>query len=331
VRILVYEFVTGGGLAGEPLPPGLVREADMILRALLTDLSEVRGVELLTTRDSRLGALSGAEVLTTWPEEDGLTCYQRGLVAAAAAWPTAPETSGVLERLASMTLKAGKLLLGCPPDAVRLSASKLRTAAVLAGAGIPAVPTFARASGMPTVPGRWVVKPDDGAGCDSTAVVPDWREAQQRLQAGNGRLVAQPWVEGDPRSLSLLCAGGQTLLLSVNRQRMRILNGHLSLVGLGVNAFQDPLGHYADLARGVVAAIPSLRGYVGIDFIQTAEGPMVLEVNPRLTTSYCGLRTALGVNIAAMVTELFGSSTLPAVLQKRANETVEIVMESAGD
>ena len=331
MRIFVYEFVTGGGLAGESLPPGLVREADMMLRALLADLSEVRGVKLLTTRDSRLGALSGTEVLTTRPDEDGVTCYQRGLAAAAAAWPTAPETSGVLERLASMTLKAGKLLLGCPPDAVRLSASKLRTAAVLTGAGIPAVPTFARASGMPTAPGRWVVKPDDGAGCDSTEVVPDWREAQQRLQAGNGRLVAQPWVEGDPRSLSLLCAGGQTLLLSVNRQRMRISNGHLSLVGLGVNAVQDPLGHHAELARAVVAAIPALRGYVGIDFIQTAEGPVVLEINPRLTTSYCGLRTALGVNVAEMVTELFGSSTLPAVFPRRANKTVEIVMEAAGD
>ena len=331
MRLFVYEFVTGGGLAGEPLPPSLVREADMMIRALLADLAEVRGVQLLTTRDPRIGAVDGAEVLTIRSGEDGLASYRRGLGAAAAAWPTAPETAGALEQLAQLTLRAGKLLLGSPPDAVRLSGSKLRTAAVLAGAGIPTVPTFSRASGMRPAPGRWVVKPDDGAGCEDTELVSDWREAQQRLQAGSGRLVAQPWVEGDPRSLSLLCSGGEALLLSVNRQRIRISNGRLSLVGLGVNAVADPSGHNGALARAVAAAIPTLHGYVGVDFIQTEEGPMVLEINPRLTTSYCGLRSALGVNVAELVVQLSRSGTLPAIPGHRAAQRIDLAVETPGD
>ena len=79
------------------------------------------------------------------------------------------------------------------------------------------------------------------------------------------------------------------------------------------------------------AAIPSLRGYVGIDFIQTEEGPMVLEINPRLTTSYCGLRSALGVNVADLVLQLFRSGTLPAITRRRAAERIDLAVETPGD
>jgi predicted ATP-grasp superfamily ATP-dependent carboligase len=47
-----------------------------------------------------------------------------------------------------------------------------------------------------------------------------------------------------------------------------------------------------------------LWGYAGIDFIDTDAGPLALEVNPRLTTSYAGLRRAMGINPALLVLEL---------------------------
>jgi biotin carboxylase len=111
---------------------------------------------------------------------------------------------------------------------------------------------------------------------------------------------------------------------------MRNRGDRLSLAGLSVNAVADPLGHYALLGRAVAGAIPGLRGYVGIDFIQTGEGPVVLEINPRLTTSFCGLRAALGVNVAGMVIDLFRSSSLPLMPPSQAGRTVELVAEGAG-
>lgn len=46
-------------------------------------------------------------------------------------------------------------------------------------------------------------------------------------------------------------------------------------------------------------AIPGLEGLFGIDILLTAEGPVVVEVNPRLTTAYAGLRRALGIQSGA--------------------------------
>ena len=75
----------------------------------------------------------------------------------------------------------------------------------------------------------------------------------------------------------------------------------LDLDGITVDALDDNQGIYAGLATSVAAALPGLRGYVGIDFIATDDGPVVLEINPRLTTSYCGLGAILGTNPAELI------------------------------
>jgi tyramine---L-glutamate ligase len=105
--------------------------------------------------------------------------------------------------------------------------------------------------------------------------------------------------------------------------------GGLSLAALNVNAIVEGFSEFAALAQRIAVAIPGLWGYVGVDFVQTADGPLVLEVNPRLTTSFCGLRAALGVNVAALVLDLWQSAA-PRHWQSRHRGTpVEITLERA--
>jgi len=304
VNIFVFELVTGGGLVAQPLPSGLAREGDRMLQALLDDLSRVSGVRVATSRDPRLPPLGGVRAITPAPGEDAFALYARGVALADAAWPIAPETDGALERLARDTLACGKILLGSRPEAVRVAASKRATALALESAGVPAVPTFGPSDRLPPLPGPWVVKPDDGAGCEGVLLMPDWRAAGDRLAGDHGRLVAQPWIEGRALSLSLVCCEGRVRLLSCNQQHVRVADGRPALAAITVNAVADGAGRLAELGRRIAAAIPGLWGYVGVDLVLADRGPVVLEVNPRLTTSYCGLRSALGINAAAMVLDL---------------------------
>lgn len=298
MRLLVYEHVTGGGMLSQSPPASLVREADLMLRALLRDFAN-QPVTLLTTRDPRLPPLEGVATLVPTAQEDGTALFSRALDQVDAAWPTAPETDGILESLARLTLMRGRVLVGCRPDAIAVAASKARTAATLAAAGIAAVPTFTSPDQVPDWPGPWVVKPDDGAGSDDTRRVADWTEARMRLTARPGHYVAQPWLAGVPLSLSLLCQGAGMELLAVNRQRVTIAAGVVRLEGLEVNAEPDADGRHLALARRIRDALPGLLGYVGVDLLATEHGPVVLEINPRLTTSYCALRAARGVNVGA--------------------------------
>jgi predicted ATP-grasp superfamily ATP-dependent carboligase len=330
VRIFVYEFVTGGGLGGEPLPSSLVREGDMMLQALLADLAALPGLDVFTSRDPRLAPLPGAYAIVPARGENTAHHFARGVKAADAVWPIAPETGGTLERLARDTIDLGRTLIGCRPDALRIAASKRATVAALARTGIPVVPTFVLGEDVPPLPGPWVVKPDDGAGCEDTRRLPDWRSARELLTSQSRRRVAQPWIEGDTLSLSLLCREGRALLLSCNRQHVRIVEGRLVLAGISVNAVTDHDRRFARLADKIAAAIPGLWGYVGVDLILAQYGPVVLEVNPRLTTSYSRLGSALDVNPAALVLDLLRPDGGPRWRSTAGGRVEEISLESAG-
>jgi predicted ATP-grasp superfamily ATP-dependent carboligase len=62
---------------------------------------------------------------------------------------------------------------------------------------------------------------------------------------------------------------------------------------------------YQNLIDQIAKALPELWGYIGIDLIETAEqGPLLLEINPRLTTSFVGIYPATGINVAEQVIQL---------------------------
>ena len=315
-------------MAGTPLPPSLLHEADLMVRTLLEELQACPGVDLHTTRDARLPPVPGIRAIPVRPADDPLAIVSRAIDAADAVWPTAPETGGALEHVATAVLQRGRILLGSRPEAVHVAGSKLATARALLAAGVPSVGTFAAPDDIPPLPGRWITKPDDGAGAEGARLAPDWRNARELLaESGRGQ-IAQPWIEGEALSLSLLCAAGESVLLSCNRQIVEVAGERIELRGIDVNALTDDSGAFARLGRAIAAAIPGLWGYVGVDLIMTERGAIVLEVNPRLTTSYCGLSHALGVSIAAEVLALLEAGTLAGRRPFSRGRTVHLTLEA---
>lgn len=316
MRILICEFVTGGGMpADEPIPTGLAREGDLMLRALVDDLLDVPGIDVVVTRDARLPPLPPrVRSITVGTPREARALWEDLAGAVDAAWPIAPETEGALERVSRLIEAAGCRLLNSRADAVAIAASKAATADILAAAGISVVPVrrVGDADGPPGG-GPWVIKPDDGAGCVDTRLLRD-RAEWDRWRAGSERagFVVQPLVPGTPASLSMLCRDGRAWLLTVNRQHVELSGGSFVYRG-GVVGGQASSAELAGLAQSVAAAMPGLFGYVGVDFIATPLGPSVLEVNPRLTTSYVGVRRATGLNVAAAVLDLLREpATAPA-------------------
>lgn len=301
----------------------------MMLNALVDDLTRLASVEVLVSRDPRIGcAPRGVDCMSPKPGEDPFFAFARGVRQCDAVWPIAPETGGVLEELSRIVVDEGRLLLGSEPETVAIAASKSRTVAVLDEAGVDCVPTFTDPARVTPLPGPWVIKPDDGAGCADACVVASWQDARGWLDARAGEgFVAQPWCDGASLSLSIICQDGESLLLSCNQQHLRRQDSRIELEGITVNARGDGSGIYAGLAHRIAAVLPGLGGYVGVDLISTETGPVVLEINPRLTTSYCGLRDALGVNPAELVmaaARRLGSLAAPVSAQARALRAVKV-------
>lgn len=326
LRVLVCEYVTGGGLSDDPgAAPlaALLAEADLMAAALADDLMAVPGVQVTLARDVRLLPPRVSATLLRVSPGDPWDVWERALVGHDALWPLAPETGGLLERMTRMAGDAGVRLLGSTPDAVAVAASKRATAEALAAAGIPVVTTAAPDSPPDSAHG-WVVKPDDGVGAEGVRRIADAAGlAWWRGTGAAAGMVVQPYVPGEAASLSVLCREGRAWLLSVNAQRIAIgPDGVFAYHGSGVGALARRADELRPLAAAVAAALPGLWGYIGIDVVLGADGPQVVDVNPRLTTSYVGLRRALGVNPAGLVLALLDGE--PPVPDAAALPAVEV-------
>ncbi len=296
MKIVAYEHITGGGYASEPLPPGLADEGGRMLAALCADLAAA-GAAVRVLRDARLPALANVAALTVADRRGWHDAWRQALDWADAVWPIAPETGGELERLSREILAAGKRLLGSHPDAVALCASKEATARCLQAAGLPTLPVWP-AHLEPQAPGPWVVKPDAGAGCEDTELLDDrnaWQHWLKRQPAPQ-RFILQPYFAGTAASLSLLCHHNTVELLACNRQHIALEDGRFHLTGCAPQALAERAADWAPLAHAITAAVPGLWGYVGVDLLDQGGDTRILEINPRLTLSYCGLRQALGRN-----------------------------------
>lgn len=323
MKIFVCEYITGGGLCRDALPNGLLKEGRLMRDALLTELSEIDGLELSTTCDQRANPPNITAIRFIENHEDIWQVWQSMIKDSDAVFLIAPESSGVLLRLTQMVEQQGKLLLGCSAEAVAITSSKLATVEMLQAAGIATVASYsardwmardqlARAELIST--GGWVIKPDDDVGCEDTLHLHDHPEIRDFLAQGREDThILQPYCEEKPASLSMLCAAGQAWLLSCNGQKVSENAGQLSYEGGVINAYAEHWQLLSNLAQSIAQAIPGLYGYIGVDIMLT-EGDMpvvkVLEINPRLTTSYVGLNAATGHNIAELILELSRKSSV---------------------
>ena len=319
--ILVHEYVTGGGWPTPDLPPGLAAEALAVLRALLADLRAWGRFPVVTTRDRRLHGTPltadrvvdlDAEVYPTRVLELAREC--------GAALVVAPEGGGVLQHLSSLVSDAGVCLLGSPPEAVAVAADKWECYRRFSQAGLPtprtirvspgAAPVAAARLGYPVV-----VKPLDGAGCDGVALATDddvlKRTLRQPALLGAESILVQKYASGSAASVSLLVADGRSTVLSLNEQRVRA--GIPFAYDGGVASWPHPRRAEAcELGQRAVALVPGLRGYVGVDLVLGEKTCWLIEINPRVTTSYVGLRRVVDLNIGAALWHACRDGSLPA-------------------
>jgi predicted ATP-grasp superfamily ATP-dependent carboligase len=314
VKVLVYEFASGGGLSKRDVPPSIAREGAAMRAALVADLAAIGCHEIVTTADARVrhGLPRGVEVVPL-PTEDRARAMMvdRLILSADAVWLVAPETDGCLEQLAARVERQRKPLLGSSADAIRRASDKACLPHLLSGLGVrhPETRTLARNADPRRAAGQIgypiVVKPAPGAGSHGLGLARDARELGRavdfaRRSSDGGRVLLQEYVRGAAASVSLLANGRrEAVALTLNAQAIGS-SPPFSYRG-GETPFDHPLAKRAIAAAiETCRALPGLRGFVGVDLVLTESDVVVIEVNPRLTTAYLGVRAAVDENVAAL-------------------------------
>ncbi len=347
-RVLIAEYLLANNSAAKSVAPSMLIEAEAMLMAVLTDIAALPNIQatvMLSTDSAQRLAGSGTRIFQL-PDNVRVLCSdlnpqtlseilhaQSADSVFDAVFLIAPECDGILVSL----LKAVQTHDRSPIRSLNLDwqlaetfADKLGTAAWLQQRGIPTIPTRAiddttAATLRSATPGeskyRVVLKPRDGAGAESIQIVPLNREFKTlpKLYSDDDRWLLQPYMPGLACSVGFLGGGSEkpTIILPPARQQIVITNDRLSYHGGQIPCESAIADHIASVAQQLVAAIGPFSGYVGADLLVNLAVPenspasvLVVEINPRLCTSYVGYRALAADNLATWLLQRNQTTTI---------------------
>jgi len=292
MHVFVYEYFTTLGIGRDPASPehGIYREGRAMRDAVAGDFARVSGIEVVVLPDD---TPADAEALRR--------------AASASDWTLAiaPEFECNLARFAGEAGRAGGRLLGPCPGAIALTSDKLALAEHWSTHGVSTPATTEREpTACEAFPVVW--KPRDGAGSTATfrlnsALDVAGAQAQRETEKHDGPMILQEFVPGLAVSVAFLCGPGGNVPLVPAFQSLSD-DGRFKYLGGELPIPSALAGRAVRLAQRAVDCVPGLLGYVGVDLVlgDAADGSRdyAIEINPRLTTSYVGLRSLADFNIA---------------------------------
>ena len=272
-----------------------------MLQAVTDDIARLPDCSVVTTLESGLPFPSNIEVIRVDNADAESAWFHRLLCEADAVLVIAPETNGVLAERCRQVTETNVTSWNCSGAAIELCGDKLRLSQHLAVHGLPTLPTTSVDLDQPTSPTTFpvVLKPRDGAGSCLTFLVQNcqhWEHAAQSFHeagASHGCL-SQPFVTGRALSVGVNISldGRRIECLPVGEQRLST-DGRFQYLGGVIPANISPKAQTAieDLVLATCRSIDGLAGYIGLDLLLTKDdSPVIVEINPRLTTSYIGYR-----------------------------------------
>jgi predicted ATP-grasp superfamily ATP-dependent carboligase len=314
VRIFLYEHVTGGGLltADRPRLEALLPEAVAIFDAVSTDFAALPDVIVERIYDARLATnpSSADSPVRSYPvttEAERAARFDELARTCDASLLIAPETGGVLTALARRVEQLGCSLLSPAGEFCAWASDKSQVAETLRSTGcVPEGMQLGPNDPWPkSFPLPAVLKPNDGCGSQGVFLLEEWETDRRTDVAQTWRL--ERFVEGEPASVALIGGSENCQMLLPCRQQF---HAQEPLQYTGSTCSVPDLLHdrFVRLLTRVCPAIPAFQGYIGLDVVlgAAADGSQdyVIEVNPRLTTSYVVLREMIRNNLAQLMLDL---------------------------
>ncbi len=318
MRLLVYEHISGGGFAQQPIPADVLSQGYGMLRALISDMKKAKHevTVLLDARISSFSSLPAADCTVPVFHYDEPKRFLSALARLSdAVYVIAPETNRTLESIVEIVEKAGKASLNCESSAIKQVVDKAHLHEALKAEGLPTPKTvqfnvnddlakvkrvIKSEMGYPLI-----LKPSDGTSCNGLSIIKEEMQVKKGIEkirsaSSSSHFIAQEQINGEAASVSLISTGSKTLPISLNKQNVTLATvDAASSYNGGYVPFEHPLKSEAlALAEKAVNLFPGLKGYVGVDLVLTRYSPVVVDVNPRLTTSYIALSKVAQFNVA---------------------------------
>ncbi|MDR2719390.1 MAG: ATP-grasp domain-containing protein [Nitrososphaerota archaeon] len=328
MKILVYEHACGGGFAEGAVSSGILAEGFGMLCSCVAGLKEA-GHNVIVVLDEGLSRFNPPVmadlVIPIFSFREAQQAILKSCADVDAAYVIAPETSGTLYALVELIEQNGVPLLNSCSKAIKAVSNKVNLYKTLKDNKIK-TPKTLQINATQDVKGLIIdtfdfpviFKPVDGVGCSGLSIVEETSQIEGAIKRidtefASDTFMVQEYLKGETVSVSLLCTDTKSLPVSLNRQNINLsAPNEFSCYMGGAVPFDHEMKQEAfKTAEAAVNCFSGLKGYVGVDMILTDVGPVVVDVNPRLTTSFIGLSRVADFNFTDAIANAVLKNILP--------------------
>jgi len=311
MQVFLYEFITGGGLfclPESPSPSGsLLREGLAMLQCLAQDFSDL-GCQVVVLQDQRIDLSpylpEGVIIVPVGSADDERQRFRQTCEQTDATLVVAPEFDRLLIQRTEWASRWSNHLLSPSVGFVTTGSCKWDCHRLWQRANVPTIETYRvanQSSWQHLLAKPVVTKPVDGAGSVDVFLWKNASELPSNIRA-NEKILIQPLIYGTPVSV---CAIGNSQGFCQLPAATQQLDNDLKYLGGKLPIPESMRQRAYRLARQAITTMGPFRGWIGVDMIlgSSFQGgeDVVVELNPRITSSYVGLRRLLENNLSELI------------------------------
>jgi predicted ATP-grasp superfamily ATP-dependent carboligase len=333
-RIFIFEFVSGGGFNRVNIPISLFCEGFGMLKSIINDFKSI-GFEISTLLDYRIQYLSTTLAIDKFKiikrRDNYLNKFKMLVQECEYAFIIAPESTNILYNLSQIVKKCDKILLSTNLEGIKIGTSKIKTYNFFRKYKIATPQTYLIPLKNNNLDLEFIIqkfqelkkpiiiKPDDGVGAESlyffeteSQIKNFFQDFGYKIESGRC-YVLQEFIKGKDLSISLIKTATSLdsqikypYILSINSQNITINNLNYESEYFGG---ATPIENHEESSIELTKLLEQIdfsqfSGYFGIDIIRGEDSRFYfIEINPRLTTSYIGLRNILNQNPINLIFE----------------------------
>ena len=270
-KILIFEYITGGGLIDNKLNHYLVNEANIILASLINGSDFI--VHFFCDYRNELKNNNNAIIVS--PNNKDIIYDSTFINKYDYFLPICPETNLILFNYLKK-IRQKKISNICMSDnkAVFIASDKIKLKDVCNQHKILNPDSYSNTKNI-----KFILKDRYGCGSNNVMLIND------AIAKESTKLIHENYIPGKSYSVSLYIKDFGYKIISLNQQHISRINKRLKLDTIDVNIhpfFSNKIYKFID---EILNAIPGLRGFIGFDFIFYNNQIFLIEINPRFTTS----------------------------------------------
>lgn len=269
-KILIFEYITGGGLIEKKVDNNLLFEAETILNSLIKTFNYQ--VNFFCDYRHRFRHRDGAIIVSK--NNPGIIYNSKFINKYDFYLPICPETHLIYYTyVKKIAHTVNNMNLSCTKTILTTS-DKLTFRQICNKKNISNPDSFDTSKSNQL----YIEKDRTSCGCINTRIVKD-NQTQTKDK------IIEKYIPGQSYSISLHISHKRYNIMSINKQIIQKKNNSIKLKALLVNIYPSFRDHLFNFIDNILAVFPNLRGFVGLDFIEYKGELFLIEINARYTTS----------------------------------------------